>query len=398
MENNGRGAIQDRLWTKDFILMCLSNLTIFSGLQVLLPTLPVYVNKVGGDEKSVGLVIGVFTIAAMIIRPISGMLLDRIGRKGIFFLGTGFFALTSVSYGLATSVFTLLLIRLVHGVSWSIATTASGTVVTDLLPKSRLGEGMGYFGLMAAFSMAVAPAIGLWIIQHAGFTTLFAYSAICGAVSLGAAMAVRYVEVPQADPSEQKNTASAFSALSGMFEPKAFRASTVMLFLTSTFGSIVSFIALFAAENGITNIGMFFSAYAVTIILSRPFIGKLVDRRGVDIVMIPGLILVAVSMIIVSRSTVMADFLMAGFGYGLGMGATMPALQALAVRDVLPQRRGAANGTFFAALDLGIGVGAMAWGVVAELVGYRWMYLLATIPIGLAAIIYLYSGKKSQIA
>lgn len=372
------------LWTKDFILITLANLSMFLGLQVLLPTLPVFVGKMGGGDLHVGLVMGVFTVAAMLVRPWAGFMIDTRGRRGILIGGLGIFIAAVIAFNWAGGVLILLLMRFVHGLGWGACSTAAGTVAADVIPAPRMGEGMGYFGLATAVSMAVAPAAGIFLINNYSFTHLFYVSALLGATAVILALGVRYKKV--------ENESNA--ARPTLFEKSALLPSLVIFFVTTTFGSIVSFIILYANERGIENIGPFFSVFALIMLVSRPISGILVDRRGYDIVVIPGLLLLVSAMLILSASHTLWMFLTAAACYGLGFGSVQPSMQALAVRNVEPNRRGAVNSIFFSAFDLGVGGGAMLWGILAQHTGYSLMYTTASTSGMLAFIIYIILKKK----
>lgn len=374
------------LWNKNFLLIFLVNLVIFFAFQMLLPTLPVYAEKLGGSETVMGLIIGVFTISALLVRPFAGQMLDTSGRRGPLLIGLAIFIISVLAYNWAWSIAILLTLRLVHGFGWGIITTAAGTVATDSIPPKKLGEGMGYFGLTTAISMAIAPALGLYIINNYNFSTLFLASTTLTVLSLLLAMIVQYRKI---DKGNEKKGA--------LFEKKAFRPSLTMFFITTTYGSIVSFIALYGAQKGISNIGIFFTVFALVLTVTRPVSGMLADRKGFDIVVIPGAILVIAAMIILSRAEYLGTFLVAGAFYGAGFGAVQPSMQALAVKGVPPMRRGAANGTLFSAFDLGIGVGAVLWGAVSQAIGYSSMYMLASIPGVLALISYILLREKENV-
>ncbi|WP_170270395.1 MFS transporter [Heliorestis acidaminivorans] len=385
------------LWTKSFIYICLVNLFIFGALQVILPTLPVYVQELGGKEADVGLIIGLFTFTAMLSRPISGLILDRWGRKSLLLLALFVYALFSYSYILASSVLVLILIRLIHGAAWGVATTAAGTVVTDLLPPRRLGEGMGYFSLTSAVSMATFPALGLFMIEKYDFLILFLFSMGIAFLGLFFALLIRYPS-----PTEQRVEAVKAQAggnkvalfLRKFFEPQAYGPAVVMFFITSTFGAIISFIALYADQLKIGQVGLFFTFYAVTLILGRPYAGRQVDQGHIDKIVASGLLLIIVSLLLLSQTYHVATLMISGAIYGLGIGFTMPALQTLSVIGVPYHRRGTANGTFFSFFDLGIGLGAIGWGYVAMIVGYRTMYGLTAIPVVIAGLLYFFNKKK----
>lgn len=137
----------ERLWTKSFIQMTFAMLFLFTGFYLLVPTLPLFIKEIGGNESQVGLMMGMFTIAAVVIRPIIGGMLDQYGRRSFIIFGLIFFGLTMYSYNLATTIVLLAVLRVIHGVTWAVSTTAVGTAITDIIPDSRRGEGMGWYGM-----------------------------------------------------------------------------------------------------------------------------------------------------------------------------------------------------------------------------------------------------------
>ncbi len=386
MERRSSVANQEKLWTRNFLLICLSNLATFMGFQMLMPTLPVYVDFLGGKESEIGLVIGFFTISAVIIRPVAGMGVDTYGRKGVYLLGLLVFVFSCLVYNWTDTIPLLLLVRFLHGFGWGTSSTAAGTIATDVIPKQRLGEGMGYYGLAGTIAMAVAPAAGLYLIHEFSFPVLFYASTGLAALALILGSLIHYRKTPAA----QAQTKGAF------FEKSAFRPSLVTFFVTMSYGSVVSFIALYAAEKGIANIGIFFTVYAVTLALTRPVSGMLLDRKGYDVVVYPGMVAIAAAMLLLSRAESLGMFLLAGVFYGLGFGSVQPGMQALTVHDEAFHRRGAANGTFFSAFDLGIAVGALLWGAVSQAVGYSRMYLWTTLPVLTALVLYRVTGRTGK--
>ena len=383
MERRSSITDQEKLWTRNFLLICLSNLATFMGFQMLMPTLPVYVDFLGGKESEIGLVIGFFTVSAVIIRPVAGKGVDTSGRKGIYLLGLLVFTLSCLLYNWTYTIALLLLVRFLHGFGWGTSSTAAGTVVADVIPKQRLGEGMGYYGLAGTIAMAVAPAAGLYLINEFSFPVLFYASTGLATLAFLLGSLIHYRKMPAAR-AETKGA---------LFEKCAFRPSLVIFFVTMSYGSVVSFLALYAGEKGIANIGVFFTVYAVTLALTRPVSGMLLDRKGYDVVVYPGMVAIAAAMLLLSRAEYLGMFLLAGVFYGIGFGSVQPSMQALTVRNVAFHRRGAANGTFFSAFDLGIAVGALLWGAVSQAVGYSQMYLWTTLPVLTALILYWVSGR-----
>lgn len=379
---------EKKLWTKNFVLVILINFIIFFGFQMLMPTLPVYVEKLGGSESAAGLVIGILAISAVFIRPFAGRAIDIYGRKGIFLGGLGVFLISVLAYNWMPTVLLLMIIRLIHGLGWGASSTASGTIASDIIPHKRLAEGMGYFGLAGDIAMAVGPAFGLFLIGSRGFPALFFSSGIAILVAILFGLSVTY---QRGRPVEQ-------AVRPAFFEKTAFRPSLVMFFVTMTFGAIVSFLALYATQLGINNVGLFFTLFAIALMLARPTLGRMADKRGYDIVIIPGMLAIFVAMLILSQAQAFVHqyvlLLAAAVIYGFGFGAVQPSLQAMSVRSVPFNRRGAANGTFFSSFDLGIGLGSALWGMVAEHFGYNVMYLAASVAALCALGCYLLIGRR----
>ncbi|WP_347489794.1 MFS transporter [Desulfoscipio sp. XC116] len=383
-----RGHSTDALWTRDFVIIFFVNFFIFISFQMLLPTLPVYAKHLGGQETAMGMIVGVFTVSALLVRPFVGQILDSSGRRGPLLLGLAVFMLSVLAYNWAFSIIALLGFRFLHGFGWGIISTAAGTAATDLIPRRRLGEGMGYFGLTSTISMAIAPVIGLYILNRAGFPTLFYTSTVLSIIALALAVLIRYPRV--------ENKSQSRRGIKSLIEPKAIRPSVSLLLAATTYGAVVSFIAIYAGQQGITNIGIFFTVYALALTVARPFSGILADRRGFDVVVLPGMVLIIAAMLVLSQAQQLWMFLLAGILYGVGFGGIMPSMQALAVKDVVPARRGTANSTFFSAFDLGIGLGAVMWGAVAQATSYAVMYQLSAIPGVLALISYLVLKDKAK--
>lgn len=380
---NSPGQQAESLWTKNLVLIVFLNLFIMLAFQMLNPVMPVLADRLGGSGRAAGLVVGVFTISSIFMRPIAGMLADRRGRKVVFIGGLILFAACTFSYIWVSAILFLLAVRFVHGFAWGTTSTAATTIATDAIPKARLGEGMGYVGLAGTLAMAIAPALGLTIAENFGLRFVFPLSFACIIACFVIACLINYQE-PQPAPAGTKNS---------IIESKAIFPGLIILLITMTYGSIVTFIALYAEESNVTGIGLFFTVYAIAVFIARPLFGRLSDRKGYSVAVIPGIIAICCAMLLLYNAAALPMFCLAGFVYGLGFGATQSALMAMAVRDVSPARRGAANATFFVGFDVGIGMGAILWGTVAEITGYRTIYALAIIPAAIAMGIFLLNQK-----
>lgn len=376
--NEKEEEITHNLLSRDFILLLLLNFIMFMGFQILMPVLPTYARYLGGSESIVGFIVGIFTFSAILIRPFIGRALDIFGRKKIFIIGFLAFSLFSLSYMAASTVLFLLFLRFFHGFCWGTTSTTANTVASDIIPYKRLGEGMGYFGLASTLAMAIGPAFGLYLIQESqyGFKGVFIFSAAAFIIALILSPGIRY---PAVKP---------LSGKKALFERKALKSAVIVSLLTMPYGSVVTFIALYAQEQGIANIGLYFTVYALALMVSRPLFGRLSDRKGFGIAVVPGLLGVMIALFLLARANTLMLFLLAGIVYGVSFGAAMPALQAMSVQKVPPNRRGAASATYSTGFDFGIGLGSIILGAVAQIVGYSGMYLTGIIPLVLALIIF----------
>ena len=375
---------REPLWTRDFVLISLANLFIFLGFQMLMPVIPVYATALGGSEAWAGVVAGSFTLSVVLMRPVADNLLDKQGRRGVYLIGLLIFLLCTVAYHWVPSILTLLALRFLHGFGWGTSSTASNTIASDIIPKSRMGEGMGYFGLTGTLAMAVAPALGLELMSGYGFNTVFTAATVFVVLAVLVALPINYL----------KPKSNSRGGKTAIIEKGALTPGIIMLFVTITYGSIVTFLALYAAHRQVENIGLFFTVYALSLLVCRPIFGRLADSKGYASAVLPGLLAVFAAMLILFFAHSLFAFLVAGFIYGIGFGGTQPALQAMAVRNIDPSRRGAANATFFLGFDIGIGIGSIVWGLIAEAMGYQYIYLFALIPTLIAFVLFLNAYRQ----
>jgi MFS family permease len=372
------------LWTKAFLITSLSNLLLFFSFQMLIPTIPTHVSQLGGNDIQVGLVIGIFTISSLLTRPFAGRALDLFGRKHVLLVGLAICALTIAGYTYMAAVTLILAARFVHGIGWGMSTTSLGTVIADIIPAERRGEGMGYYGLSNTFAMALAPLTGLWLMQTYGFSRVLLISTCLALLSLFSSLFITYTKPMLLEKSAQRP-----KRMDRLWERTAMLPSGLLLCTAICYGGIVTFITLFGHEAGISNVGWFFLCNASMVLIVRPITGMLFDRKGPEWVLLPGAIFTLAGLLLLSYAHSEASLAAAAICYGIGFGSLQPALQAWTIARAAPNRRGAANGTFFSANDLGIGLGAMVLGALANISGsYALMYRYSTVLILVFIFIY----------
>ncbi len=379
------------LLSRDFALACAGNFTFFGSMHFLLPALPLYVILLGGQESDVGMVMGAFTLTSVLLRPYVGRGVDSWRRKPFLLLGALIFALASLSYNLATSVPLILLVRAFHGAGIACFTTAAATYIADIVPASRRGAALGYYGMFSNVAMSIGPFLGGLLMRAYSLPVLFAASAGMGLTSLAIVSLLR-------EPAKAPSSPMVVSTPRPLICRSAVFPSLVMFSLALTYGTVLSFLPLLAVERKIENFEVFFTAFALALIVVRASAGELSDRFGRAAVVVPGMALTIVAMALLAVANTLPMLLLVALVYGLGFGAVNPALQAFTVDRAGLADRGAAMATFSAAFDLGIGIGSVVLGYILQVSTFSAMYLTAAgcVAAGLAGFI-LVSRRKPPV-
>ncbi len=366
----------DRIWTRDFTLHWAAYFFMALSFYFLVPTLPLFaVNKLGAADSQVGYLIGVYTLASVAVRPLAGHALDAFGRRPIFLAALACFSLLNASYLLASTMGLFLLFRVLHGFSWGTTTSGGGTITADMVPEIRRSEGLGYFGLTMPMAMAVGPYIGLELTANDQYMRLFGASGALGLVALILAALVRPPRVPRRKRKLDWR---------GLYDRDVAHVCVVMLLSTTVYGGILAFIVLHCERLGIGGSGAVFLTYALSVGIVRLLAGRLIDRVGKLPSMLVGYALLVMGFLLLGKPGSLTGLLVAATLIGAGNANVWLTLQTMVIDLVPPQRRGVANGTFYSAIDVGIGGGAVVLGWVADLTStgamYRFSALFLLVP------------------
>jgi MFS family permease len=371
------------IWTKDFILLACGNLLMAIAFYFLIPTLPVYLeNVLKANKSTTGWVIAMYSIAALIIRPLTGKALDTLGRKTIFLFAFALFALLFSGYIFAYTIVFLAVLRFVHGIAWGMVSTSNSTVVVDIIPPERRGEGIGYFGLSMTIGMALGPVIGLAITNNISYESCFLTGCVIAFAGFILALFVKY---PKFIPHPENNTFH----LKNLLEKKSFPVSLAIFCIMIPYGGLLSFVAIYGKEIGLRNPGIFFIIYAIGIGISRLYSGKIFDRYGPVALNYSGLGLLAIGLPLLALERNMTGFMISAAVMGFANGIIFPTFQAMINNLVPMERRGAANSTYFTAVDLGIGTGMVLMGTLGDALTLPYAYLSSTLFIIASALICL---------
>ncbi|MEP9405115.1 MFS transporter [Peribacillus frigoritolerans] len=383
-----------KLWTKDFLIVSSANFFLFLTFYVLMVTLTIYtMDNFHASQAQAGLASSIFVLGAVLVRPIAGKKIDKIGRRKMLLGSLVLFLIASIGYFLVNSLSLLLIDRLIHGFAFGLATTATGTIAADIIPNERRGEGTGYFAMSTNLAMAFGPFIGLLITQHFSYSIIFYAASLFAAFSLVASLFMNVPEGDKGGASPQKGF-----KISDYFEKRALPISIFIGFAGFTYSSILSYLTSFAKEMDLMDAAsFFFVVFAVFLLASRPFTGRMFDVKGENAVIYPSLLLFAVGMVILSQSHHGITLLIAGALIGVGYGTFQSSCQAISIKEAPSNRMGLATSTFFTMYDFGIGVGPFLLGFLIPFTGFKGLFIgMSVFAFVLIGIYYLAHGKKAS--
>ena len=371
--------MKDRLVTPSYCFILAANFLLYFGFWLLIPVLPFYLSEVfSAGNSTIGIILSCYTVAALCIRPFSGYFLDSFARKPLYLMAYFIFMTMFAGYIIAGSLTLFILFRIIQGVSFGMVTVGGNTAVIDIMPSSRRGEGLGYYGLSNNIAMAVGPMSGLFL-HDAGmsFTTIFC-------CSLGSCMAgfvcAFLVKTPYKPPVRREPI-----SLDRFILLKGIPAGISLLLLSIPYGMTTNYVAMYAKQIGINaTTGFFFTFMAIGMAISRIFSGKIVDRGKITQVISAGLYLVVFSFFLLSACVYLISwsnllctvvFFAVALLLGVGFGIMFPAYNTLFVNLAPNSQRGTATSTYLTSWDVGIGIGMLAGGYIAEVSTFDKAYL-----------------------
>lgn len=391
---------KEKLWTKEFIVLSTINFLISLMFFLLIVTIATYAKaEYNASTSTAGLVSSIFIIGSIIGRFGAGRMIDGMGTSRLLLIGLFCFTITSFLYFLTFNLSLLLVNRLLQGVAVGLSTTATGTIIAEILPDSRKGEGIGYYSLSGIFATAIGPFVGILLIKlENGFNWIFmlniVFSIVCLAIFYITKIDVTPKKILLTDPPMEQR----FTILSKFFELKAIPISFIALLIGFSYSGIMSFISFYAEEiDLVLASSYFFLVYAVIVVCSRPFTGRLLDLRGANIVVYPCLLVFALGMLLFSQASASWTLLLSAIFIGLGYGNFNSVAQAIAVKVTNPRRFGLAISTYFIFFDTGLGFGPYLLGFFIPIVGYRmiFLYMVGLILISIP-FYYVLHGKKDR--
>ncbi len=381
-----------KLYTPAFAALFLANLTLVSSFSSFF-LFPLYITDFGGDDRDIGIIMGAFAMASAFSRPWIANMIDRIGRKRSYTIGTFIMVTMPLIHLLlmgpiAENYLILLLARIIHGIGLAICFTAIFTFIIDLIPIARLNEGIGIFGTSGLVGMAIGPMVTEPILRNFGYPAFFITAALFSTMALLLHLPVHdpYRENKRRQSSQSSDTEPSFFAL--LKTRKHLVCGSLALIFGVGLAASSNFIAPLAQSRSLSYVSLYYLAYSVAAILVRVIGGKLGDRIGEKQILPWGLLLGAFALLLCPLINNNALLLVVGFIFGTGHGLLFPALNTMAIRGEPYHVRGKVTGIFTGGIDSGSFLGAMILGVIAHSAGYNILFICAGLTLACGLLIF----------
>ena len=384
----------EKLWTREFIGMGLTNFFYFMSQYIMIAALPVYImDDLGLGQWEAGMAMTCFQIGTVVSRPLAGRVIDAVNKQRLLLIVSVLLFLLMTGFLFAYRLEIALSLRLIHGIVFALGTTASAAMAALVLPSRRKGEGIGYFAVCGNMAMVVGPLVGLILIEHFGASVLFLFLSLMAACAIvsgnGKRLPARVV-----CPSGEKHRGFHFS---DFFEKKALPAVILGGLVFFAYGGVLTFIPMYTRSLGIGSYtSLFFLVFALVIVVSRPFVGYLFDHHGSDYTVYPGFLFFSAGFLLFSQVEGPFLLLLSAAVLGIGFGALAPAFQTIAVSSAPSSRAGVATSTYFWSLDISVGFAAAFLGLFAEAFGYSFMYGGICLASSLAGLAYYFMWRRGK--
>ena len=367
-----------KLFTSSYCCILAANFLLYFGFWLLIPLLPFYLKEVFSQpEGTIGLILSCYTLSALMVRPFSGYLLDTFARKPLYILAYAIFTALFSGYALCAALSLFVVLRVLHGFAFGAVTVGGNTLVVDIMPSARRGEGLGYYGLTNNVAMSIGPMVGLFLHRTLSFNHIFLIS--LAACTIGLVMAACVKTRPKSKVRRPPLSLDRFILTRGI------PASVSLLLLSIPYGATTNFVAMYVEEMHLAVApGFYFVMLAGGMGISRIFSGKYVDKGYVTECIHYGFFLATAAFTLLGcceyvnglcpgASQVL--FFLIPLMQGIGFGIMFPAYNSLYINLGTNNQRATATSTYLTAWDVGIGIGIVLSGLIAQIFGFAAVYL-----------------------
>ena len=364
-------SASEPLLTWPFLRLCLFSFLAFIAAFQLFPTIPFHLIELGASRARAGTFLTVYTWASAISAPFMGAVADRFGRRRMLLLSALAFSLFSVLYGLVTQLPLLFAVACLHGFFWSGMLSAAGALITDVIPPARRTEGIGYYGISATASVAVAPAIGLAVYRHGWLALMLELAA------LALLLAVMALFVREAAAPAPAGAPEGGARLHEAIRWRVVASASGLFLVAASYGAITSYAALLAADRGVSPRSLFFTVFALTVIATRIVLPQLVDRgRRPEHLLVGSLLLVPPGLLLLGLAHSRGGMVAAAIVFATGFGSAYPTFMSWVLARTDARHRAATFGSVLLAFDTAIGLGSLLVGRLGERLGLGGAFLV----------------------
>lgn len=359
------------------------------SFNMLTPVLSKYILSLGHTLSLAGVIAGAFSITALVVRPLSGLLTDRVNERMVLLAAIPLYAVSTMGLGLANSVPTLFISRIMMGACFALCGTALTAFACNYIPPARMGEGIGYLGLSYTLCAAVGPGLGATLANHVGYRRTFLYA---GFFNIAACVVVYLLKCPFKQAQRKK------LALADIIALELLPIALINGLFSFSNGISSNYIVLFSESRAIPSPTLYFSVLAVAMLVVRPIAGKLNDRRGLAAVLIPAFLCSTAGLCLIANMRTLPMLLCAAVLNACGQGAGQPAIQAQCIRELGQARRGVAISTYYIFADLFQGFGVSVGGAISETFGYTATFYVCALLILSGFILFMFLKKTGRIS
>lgn len=383
------------LWTKSFLLCLANNLFLFIFYFAQTTILPIYILKeLGGSVTQAGLTLTLFMVSAILIRPFSGLIIEKLGQRRTLIISATMFCFIAFGYLFISNMTSLYILRLFHGVWFSILTTVCVPVVNQFISDSRRGEGMGYYAMSVNLGIVLGPLIGLSLIPYLSYTMVTAVLVAMIFIGYIFCFLIPVQEVKQPDSEAEKTKLG----LSDFVERKSLTVALMAMMISFSYASIMSFIAPFASSIHLMQYaGLFFVVFAISMMSLRPITGKIYDRKGPQYVIYPAVLTFSLGLLVLSQIHNLTGFMLAAVLIGLGFGSAQPCLQTLAIQRAPKHRIGYATSTFYTCYDIGIAIGSLVVGMMITKQSFSFAFIICSTLTALSLLYFKFVVQRKTV-
>lgn len=377
---------EEKLWNVQYWKVMVSNFMLFFAFYLLTPLLPLYLDsEFAADKDTIGIVLSGYVVATFLIRPFSGFMVDCFNRKTVLLVCFFTFFICFAGYLGATTLLMFAIVRTMHGIPFGAATVANSTVAIDVLPSSRRAEGIGYYGLSNNLAMAIAPSAGIYLYKYTGsFQILFWISLVIAFVGFLSSSTVKL-------PQKALKKAKPHMDLDHFFLTRAWLMAINICLFGLCWGVMSNYVALFGQkELGITDgTGIFFAILSGGLVMSRLTGHKALRQGKMTSNCTQGVLLSLAGYVLFALTLNEYTYYASALLIGLGNGRMYPAFLNMFVRVARHDQRGTANSSILISWDLGMGLGILLGGIVAEYVSFGAAFWTVAAIQGLGALMFI---------